>query len=408
MIRTQFLTRLRELIHAVAETDDLSLVAEHLALALREEGIPLQRLQLPLSQVFGLQHPFYVGIITTWSEETGRTVLYRERKANFLTPSLQVLAKSPYRGVVVDGLPMCRMHEGTPEWGAYPRLAELQQDGYLDYAVAAMELPDGARQVVSIASRQRNGFGPDLEERLLPLLYAAAPSLFAVYQMQMARQFAHVYLGPHTGARALSGQLARGDMEDIHALVAFMDLRNFTHTMNTLGSAQTLELINAAFQAVDEAVSPHGGEILKLIGDAALVVFRCEECVDLDSSAVLQACIDATERVAAATSVLGHPMVLGVGLHYGTVQYGNIGSEKRRDFTVIGPVVNLASRLEGLSKEQSALMIMSEEAAALRSDAGADISYAGEPCSFRRLDGVSIDGYDEPITVWTVSRPSAS
>ena len=201
-------------------------------------------------------------------------------------------------------------------------------------------------------------------------------------------------------------------MEDIHALVAFMDLRDFTATMNDLGSRKTLTLVNAAFDSIDRIVNEAGGEILKLIGDAALVVFRLD---DVEPTALhrvareaVRACLLATEAVEEATEKLGHCMRLGVGLHYGTVQYGNIGSKHRRDFTVMGPVVNLASRLEMLTKRRSATLILSDAVAALCGLCGVDTddrgSISGLEESFVRAYDVDVPGYPEAQTIWSTSR----
>jgi adenylate cyclase len=407
-----FVQRMSALVRAVYDTNDLSIAVEHLALALREEGIPVERLQIPLSQLFGLKHPFYFGIIATWTLGGQRKVMYRERINTEGARPKRTLAKSPYRKVALAGESFTRYRIGTAEWTAHAKLVELQDEGFVDYAVAATVLPDGARQILSVATTQHDAFPEDLEERLLRLMDAAAPALFSVYQLQAMRQLSAVYLGHTTGSKALSGLLTIGDMEDIHAIVAFMDLRDFTATMNTLGSQKTLRLVNAAFDSIDRIVNEAGGEILKLIGDAALVVFRL---YDIEperqrgfARAAVQACLDASDAVEHETEKLGHRMRLGVGLHHGTVQYGNIGSKQRRDFTVVGPVVNLASRLEMITKTRSATLAMSEAAASLCGVFEDENSYVGSlsglDARFERSDGVEVPGYSATQTIWSVPR----
>ena len=98
-------------------------------------------------------------------------------------------------------------------------------------------------------------------------------------------------------------------------------------------------MINQAFEQVVEAVEANGGQVLKFIGDGALAVFPCE-----DGDA--KACHNAKQAALQMSRNL-RDVEIGVGLHLGEVNYGNIGAPGRLDFTVIGPDVNLAARVEG-------------------------------------------------------------
>jgi adenylate cyclase len=110
-----------------------------------------------------------------------------------------------------------------------------------------------------------------------------------------------------------------------------------------------------------EPIERHGGEILKFMGDGLLAIFPLSEkqaCANL-----LRAVDEARQAMAALNqrnAETGHaPLKYGVGVHVGDVMYGNIGSRSRLDFTVIGPAVNMASRLEALTKQLGKPVLLS-------------------------------------------------
>ena len=184
---------------------------------------------------------------------------------------------------------------------------------------------------------------------------------------RIGRGLLGVYLGTDTGSRVLDGAVKRGDGGDILAAVCFTDLRDFTALSDSLPRADLLELLNSYFDCVVGAVHAHSGEVLKFIGDAVLAIFRV---TDNDRAAACQAALRAAHEAfarAAAANVAraGHqPIDFGMSIHIGDVVYGNIGAIDRLDFTVIGPAVNLASRLQGQCKTLARPLLVSEAFAA--------------------------------------------
>jgi adenylate cyclase len=155
----------------------------------------------------------------------------------------------------------------------------------------------------------------------------------------------------------LDGLVKRGDGEDIHAVIWFSDLRDSTSLAESLARADYLETVNQYFDCVAGAVIDNGGEVLKFIGDAVLAIFPIEEPEKPNP----EACARALEAVREAERRMRHvnrereaqgrpALAFGTGLHRGDITYGNIGTEHRLDFTVIGSAVNEASRIEGLCK----------------------------------------------------------
>jgi adenylate cyclase len=174
-----------------------------------------------------------------------------------------------------------------------------------------------------------------------------------------ARTLLETYLGPTSGERVLSGAVKRGDGEVINAVLWYCDLRNFTQLSETLPLEEVIALLNDYFEAMARPVKAVGGEILKFMGDAMLVIFplaglnadgACSACCT--GLAVAERALDGIAALNAERTAAGKvPLRCGVALARGDVMYGNIGDVERLDFTVIGPAVNLAIRLEDLTRD---------------------------------------------------------
>jgi adenylate cyclase len=181
------------------------------------------------------------------------------------------------------------------------------------------------------------------------------------------------YLGKHAGDRVLKGQIKRGDGENIHAVIWFCDLRESTPLADSMSRDDFLGLLNKFFDCMGGAVLQHGGEVLRFIGDAALAIFpignpdisgeekrrstrqACEKA--------LTAAIDAQSRMECLNKKRlersRRPLEFGLALHVGDVTYGNIGTAKRLEFTVIGAAANEAARLEGMCKTLNRPILLS-------------------------------------------------
>ena len=168
----------------------------------------------------------------------------------------------------------------------------------------------------------------------------------------------------------MSGKVRRGDGEVIDAVMWFSDLRDFTPLTESLPPERLLGMLNAYFELVAAAVTARGGEILRFIGDAMLIVFPVSSATS--PRAACEAALDGARDAYASLAALNHrrrragePMIrFGVGLHVGEVIYGNVGAPDRLDFTVMGPAVNRTARLESLTKTLGPPLLMSSEFAA--------------------------------------------
>ena len=153
------------------------------------------------------------------------------------------------------------------------------------------------------------------------------------------------------------------------ASVLFADVRNFTGMAEQLSARETVETLNELFGELFEAVAAHDGVLDKFLGDGVMAVYgaplsRGADAVNAVSSAL--AMIDALVMINARRRLRGAPeLQLGLGVTTGEVVAGTIGSPKRMDYTVIGDSVNLASRLQELTRDYGIDLLVCERTAAL-------------------------------------------
>ena len=178
---------------------------------------------------------------------------------------------------------------------------------------------------------------------------------------RLARTLLETYVGSHAGDLILAGATRRGSGTTVRAAIMICDLRDFTKISDNWPRDDVIELLNDYFDAMSEPIARHGGEILKFIGDGLLAIFPLSQpgaCANL-----LRAVSEARQAMTALNEKNGEtgraPLNYGIGVHVGDVMYGNIGSRSRLDFTVIGPAVNMASRLETLTKQLGKPVLLS-------------------------------------------------
>jgi len=253
-------------------------------------------------------------------------------------------------------------------------IRQFQEFGLTDYFLMPLPFQDATRtSTLSFASTQDGGFS-DLD---LERLQMAARIWSSVAERRVLRYIAldllaH-YLGRAPAERVYAGQIERGDVTRIEAAILICDLRGFTAMTDRAQHGEIVGLLNRWFEVIGAAIGAHRGDILKFMGDGLLAVFPLEEgrvatCDRaLDAALAAQAGTDALNRELAQE---GRPsLAFGIGLHCGELEFGNIGTRERLDFTVIGPAVNLASRLQELTKTVGTPILASAEFAAASSRA---------------------------------------
>lgn len=237
-------------------------------------------------------------------------------------------------------------------------LHELKADGGIDYIAMPMRIRrDGPLPVVTFATDSRMGFSDEDVADLQRLVDMMGAVVEMHVERSVAETVATTYLGRQVGQRVLNGAIRRGEGEEIRAVLWFSDLRDFTGLNERLPAGELLDLLNNYLQLVGDALAANGGEILKFIGDGVMGYFPAEDALFLpivtgQAVAAARRLIGDIEAANEARAAGGHdPVRFGIGLHVGPVTFGNVGTEDRLDFTVIGPAVNRAARLESLTKE---------------------------------------------------------
>jgi adenylate cyclase len=179
---------------------------------------------------------------------------------------------------------------------------------------------------------------------------------------RIAETLVETYLGRDAGRMVLSGRIARGVADRIGAALWFSDLRGYTAITDTAAPEQIIPLLNDYADAIISAIHARGGDVLKLIGDGVLAIFRskhgataCRAAVAAATSAAER--IEELNRRREAESLPTTHMYLG--LHIGEVFFGNIGSKDRLDFTVVGPAVNETSRIAAMCRSVDQRILMS-------------------------------------------------
>jgi adenylate cyclase len=172
--------------------------------------------------------------------------------------------------------------------------------------------------------------------------------------------------------------------------VLFLDIRGFTAMTRTRSAADTVTLLNDFFAEMIEIVDRHHGFINKFLGDGFLALFGAA----LHDPAAAANALGAGRAMLRAVDAwnAAHPrraLKVGIGVHIGEAITGSIGSPRRKEYTAIGDTVNLAARLEQLTKETGARLLLSDS-----------VRSAAEAKDAVDLGALPIRGYEEPVRVW--------
>jgi adenylate cyclase len=269
---------------------------------------------------------------------------------------------SPVAKVLEEGGEV-RWRDGEPDHG-YGVIATMAAGGITDYVAMPLRFTSGEVHSVTFASRA--GFSDDQLTALRRLVRPLARLGEILVLRRIARTLLDTYVGRVAGERVLAGRISRGDVETIRAAIWFSDLRGFTELSSRSAPKELVGVLNEVFACQVAAIERQGGEVLKFIGDGLLAIFPFADPGDAPSrcGAALAAADAALVALAACPVVRDRDLKIGLALHVGDVEYGNIGGETRLDFTVIGSAVNLAARLEGITGKLGRSLVVSAEFAA--------------------------------------------
>ncbi|MCR4295999.1 MAG: adenylate/guanylate cyclase domain-containing protein, partial [Elusimicrobia bacterium] len=196
--------------------------------------------------------------------------------------------------------------------------------------------------------------------------------------------------------------IADGDIElggeDIEATILFSDIRGFTTLSEAMSAKAVVSFLNAYFAHITEPIMGHGGFINKFIGDAVMGVFAPQFGSKLHVDDALNAALGMRAKLAEfnAKGLMPETVSFGVGIHTGPLVAGNVGTEKRMEYTLIGDTVNIASRIEGENKALGSTILISGDAYDRLSP---DLR---SRTSFERHDNIRIRGKKKTLTLYRV------
>jgi adenylate cyclase len=357
-----------------------------LCLRLQRAGIPVKRATLHVLTY----HPQWLGARIVWADGM--------REAELARVDYDVRERSEYIGSpaneIHDGAAEVRENlERNPSRGRkHAVYDELRANGFTDYVAWPLYHTLGKRHIVTFATDRSGGFDDAHIASLLKLLPILALVSEIRIKNRLARTLLETYVGPHAGEMILAGATRRGSGTTVRAAIMICDLRDFTVISDNWPRDDVIDLLNAYFDAMSEPIARHGGEILKFMGDGLLAIFPLSQpsaCANL-----LHAVAEARQAMIALNEKNGEAgrVVLnyGVGVHVGDVMYGNIGSRTRLDFTVIGPAVNMASRLETLTKQLGRTVLVSRAFA----------DFVQSDFALERVGEHSVRGFSDPIELF--------
>jgi class 3 adenylate cyclase len=219
--------------------------------------------------------------------------------------------------------------------------------------------------------------------------------LHGLREREMVKETFGKYVTPEIRDEILAGRI-RGEGELIEATILFADMRDFTTWVEATEPRQVVRDLNAYFTEMDQAIRAHGGLVLQFIGDEIEAVFGAPIAAPDHPARAVRAALEMRRRLAAwnaSREAAGLPPLRnGIGIHTGVVLAGNIGGAERLSYALVGDPVNLASRIQGLTKDFKADILISE---ATRARLDGDIT-------LEELPAVHVKGRVEDVSVFKV------
>lgn len=299
----------------------------------------------------------------------------------------QAWSESPFKVMLEQNrYRMRRRLEGPGAELDFPILREFADEGLTDWLALARDFGWELDTTVTFAGYAKigmvstwatdrpGGFTAAEIDTLETLVPTMALAIKAATNAQLARNILGTYVGGDAAGHVMSGDIRRGTARRIEAVILYADLRGFTSAADRLAMEPVVAMLNGYFDCLGPAIEQHGGEVLKFLGDGLLASFQLAP--GQDPAPVCAAALGAAEAALAAVKTLNAERIaaslpvldLDIALHHGLVMYGNVGTGTRLDFTLIGPAVNEAARLENLCGTLNRNLLASRSFAAAAGD----------------------------------------
>lgn len=221
-------------------------------------------------------------------------------------------------------------------------------------------------------------------------------TLHSVQERNQIREIFGKHVSPEVVDKLLSQQ-SEADSETRHVCVMFLDIRDFTTFSESRTPEEVVEYLNTIFDFMIDIINEHRGIVNKFLGDGFMAVFGAPLSDGIDSQNALSAARKIIEEVNRRSTAGEIPKTrVGIGLHAGEAVTGNVGSRTRREYTIIGDTVNVASRIEALNKRFSSQLLISETVR------GSIESGGHEPPGAEELEPLQVKGRTQPVQVYKV------
>ncbi|GEP08421.1 adenylate/guanylate cyclase domain-containing protein [Methylobacterium gnaphalii] len=379
-------------------SDDGEALLDGVCTALCEAGLPLWRASVSGPTI----DPAHRSVGLTWYAQEGMTLTFiphEQDEAMWL--------RSPIFALLESGEHSARYRlEALRNGEAFPILHELRDMGGTDYLLHLVTFAPGLALrgvALSFATREPGGF----EEGAVSVIEAILPALgLALSRLSLAhtlREVLGTYVGPVTAGQVLEGNIRRGQGRTVSAAILLADLRGFTALSDRSDPLDMVTWLNEHFDALGDPVTERGGEILKFLGDGFLAAFTVADVDEVPCSICRQALSAAMDAQAANAALnarrreAGQPEISAdLVLHFGEVVYGNVGTGRRLDFTLIGRAVNEASRIEGQCQSLGYPLLISDAFATRCAH------------TLQEVGTVPLRGLTRPQRLWTLPGTSRS
>jgi adenylate cyclase len=341
---------------------------------LNDAGLGIERMFVGMNTL----HPMVRARSLIWDVAGGVTKHFEFAHSEIDSAELQ---QSPFAAMLRDGVAEQRYRFDVPEKvPELPVFDELRQVGMTEWmgwvqpfgelspqigGPTEVEHAERSWLVFSATTDQPGGYRDADVAILRQVLPVFAVAVKATTQRAISQGLLAAYLGNDPASRVFSGTVLRGEVQSLEAVVFFTDLQGFTALADTMPGKELIALLDDYFGCMVQPVVQRDGEVLKFMGDGMLAAFAV---IVGERAEVCAAALEAAEEVLALVDALntarrraGKPAAgLDISLHIGRVLYGNVGSDQRLDFTVIGPAVNEASRIEKLCEPLGRPLLMSQ------------------------------------------------
>ncbi|MGO4707094.1 adenylate/guanylate cyclase domain-containing protein [Microvirga sp. 2MCAF38] len=326
------------------------------------EGIPVVRAYLALPTV----NPTIRVLNHTWTRPTGTAVEAHSHERN-----VKAFAVSPFNHMLNSGIAARHWRLDEPETEWFEVFDDVLRAGGKDYLARLIAFdnasaPDLRGIAFSFSTDRPDGFTQDEIARIDAVLPLMGLATYRITLFDVTVAMLDTYVGLSAGRRVLGGEIQRGAGRTITAALLFADLRGFT-ALADISDARIVTRLDQHLEAMAEPVAEEGGEVLKFLGDGLLAAFPVTDGNPKDDACA--GAFRAAQKALARNEAVNRanpdatPLNLDIALHYGDVFYGNVGSPKRLDFTVVGPAVNEVSRMETLCETLGCSLVMSEPVA---------------------------------------------